>query len=248
MSWIARGGNVNKSKFSVTREMDGAETIEKWTPTREYLRGKQITIERFEQWAACNHILLEDLDKRATNPNQKKADYIARFPDSTEIVIEVKEITRPIRVRHLKQEGPCFDFEGKTSTRGAFAAAGPVRKKIKEARSQLKESADKSVPTLFLIGHWAPFPLWAEQFDIDFLRLVIPIAIRGGGPAFALPVLGLQLVSVARGGRQAAGKDNRSISAIGRFDGNSDHLVLYPHQNAKVPFKTPLPGIKHFRG
>lgn len=216
--------------------------IAKWAATKKYKSpgNKKITTERVEKWAGCNHIDLEDLDEQKTNPNKKKADYIARFPDSTKIVIEVKEIVE----RPILMKGGAFMFEGNTNTRGAFAAAKCVRKKIEEAGSQLKAYADKGIPTLLLIGHWAPFQLWAELMDEYFLHWAIPPAMRGGGPAFDLPDSGFRLVSIAHGGQQATGTFNRSISAIGRFDGSSDNLVLYPHQNAKVPFKMPLPGIK----
>ena len=229
--------------FVFTYEKEGAEMIAKWTPTRKYKQGKQITIDRLEKWADCNHIILEDLDKQETNPNEKKADYIARFPDSTEIVVEVKEITRPILMNKFG-----FTFKGNTNTRGAFAPADHVRNKFRKAHPQLKDSADKGIPTLLLIGCWAPFQQWAEQMDEYFLHWAIPPAMRGGGPAFDLPDSGLRLVSIAHGGQQATGTFNRSISAIGRFDGSSDNLVLYPHQNAKVPFKMPLPGIKQLPG
>ena len=225
--------------FVCTHEKEGAEMISKWIPTQKYKEGKQITIHRLEQWADCNHIMLEDLDKQETNPNKKKADYIAHFPDSTKIVIEVKEITKAILMK-----GSAFIFKGCTNSRGAFAAADTVRDKIKDARHQLKDSADKGIPTLLLIGHWAPFQLWAELMDEYYLRWTIPLAMRGGGPGVDLPTSGFRLASVAHGGQQATGMFNRSISAIGRFDGNSDRIFLYQHQNAKVPFKEALPGIK----
>ena len=114
---------MTQDLFVYTYEKEGVEMIAKWTPTRKYKQGKQITIDRLEQWADCNHIILEDLDKQETIPNEKKADYIARFPDSTEIVVEVKEITRSIYMK-----GSAFIFKGNTNTRGAFAEAQPVRK------------------------------------------------------------------------------------------------------------------------
>ena len=234
--------HMTQDLFVFTQENEGEEMISKCTPTQKYKQGKQITIARLEKWADCNHIILEDLEKQETNPNKKKADYIARFPDSTKIVIEVKEITKSILMK-----GSAFIFKGSTNARGAFAAADTVRDKIQDARHQLKDSADKGIPTLLLIGHWAPFQLWAELMDEYFLHWAIPPAMSGGGPAFDLPDSGIRLASVAHGGQQATGTFNRSISAIGRFDGNSDHLVIYPHQNAKVPFKKALPGIKHFR-
>ena len=119
--------------FVCTHEKEGAEMISKWIPTQKYKEGKQITIHRLEQWADCNHIMLEDLDKQETNPNKKKADYIAHFPDSTKIVIEVKEITKAILMK-----GSAFIFKGCTNSRGAFAAADTVRDKIKDARPSVE--------------------------------------------------------------------------------------------------------------
>ena len=161
------------------------------------------------------------------------------------MVIEVKEIVAQFQVdpktgvmEVLEKELP-----GNSSPEGRFRSADPVRKKIRVADSQLKEYANAGYPTLLLVGMWNLVLDQTLEWDI-------PIAMNGGGPIFELEGTGLQLVSTAKGGKQAADDINRSISGIGRLESGEtldspEHIVIYRHNNPRVAFDKELPGIRY---
>lgn len=215
-------------------------------PPKEYRQKieNQKTVVRLEQWAQAHNVILQKIQKET---GKKTADYEAIFPDSdkTSVIIEVKEIFAPFKVdpktgvmEVLEKELP-----GNNSPEGRFRPADPVRNKIKDAHTQLKAYANAGYPTLLLIG------MWNRILD-RILELDIPISMSGGGPIWELQGTGFQIVSTAKGGKQAADGINRSISGIGRLEMGEtvefpEHIVIYRHNNPRVAFDKELPGIRY---
>ena len=206
----------------------------------------QRTIVRLEKWAREFDVLLEPIEEE----DSKTADYKAICPndEKTELFVEVKEMGTQFEVK--SEDGkPFIEFPETESAGERFKPAHRVRNKIKKAAGQLQPYAKYGHPTLLLIGVWNPV--------IDrslFLPLAIPIAMRGGGPHIRLGNSGSVVESGAQGGTQAAGKINRSISAIGRLEcleeqqyrdsHSSEQIVIYRHDNPKVMFPGGLPGFR----
>lgn len=213
-------------------------------PPKDYRHKKPKTIVRLEQWAQAHKVILQKIPEE---PGKKTADYEAIFPDSdtTSVIIEVKEILAPFQVDPKTGMMEVLEKEllGNSSPEGKFRPADPIRKKIRVADAQLKAYANAGYPTLLLIG------MWNRVLDL-ILELDIPIAMSGGGPIFELVGTGLQIVSTARGGRQAADGINQSISGIGRLESGEtldspEHIVIYQHNNPRVAFDRELPGIRY---
>ena len=234
----------------VTRPQD----VDRW-PSRfdmtiikaEKVRGnrKQRTIVRLERWAEGCGAVLQPIDVQHT----RSADYEVTFPDDdrTTIIVEVKEIGFDFEVK-LTEGSPVIELPETGSGEGRFRSADRVRNKIRKSAKQLQPYAGHGLPTLLLVGVSNPV--------IDrsvFLPLDIPIAMRGGGPAIVLGKSGVTIQSTARGGAQAKGEFNRSISAVGRLEcleerrardtDAPERLIVYRHDNAKVEFPSYLPGI-----
>ncbi len=224
-------------------EDTGAKRIFK--PPKDYRGDKnQKTIVRLEQWAQDHKVILQKIPEES---GKKTADYEAIFPDSNtaSVIIEVKEILAPFQVdpktgvmEVLEKELP-----GNNSPEGRFRPADLMRNKIKDAHAQLKAYANAGYPTLLVIG------MWNRVLD-RILELDIPIAMNGGGPIFELVGTGLQIVSTAKGGKQAADNINRSISGIGRLEMSEtvrspEHIVIYRHNNPRIAFDKKLPGIRY---
>ena len=213
-------------------------------PPKDYHLKKPKTIVRLEQWARAHNVRLQKIPEE---PGKKTADYEATFPDSdtTSVIIEVKEIFTPFEVdpktgvmKTLEKQSP-----GNGSTDGRFRPADPVRNKIKDAHAQLKAYANAGYPTLLLIG------MWNRVLD-QILEWDIPIAMSGGGPIVELEGTNLQIVSTAKGGRQAADDINRSISGIGRLESGEtvespENILIYRHNNPRIAFDKKLPGIRY---
>ncbi len=206
---------------------------------------KQRTIVRLEKWAEACGALLQPIEVQST----RSADYKVTFPDEekTTIIVEVKEIGFDFEVK-LSEGSPVIELPETGSGEGRFRSADRVRNKIRKSARQLQPYAEHGLPTLLLVGVSNPV--------IDrsvFLPLDIQIAMRGGGPAFVLGESGMTIQSTARGGAQATGVFNRSISAIGRLECVEERLardsdaperiIVYRHDNPKVEFPTVLPGI-----
>ncbi len=213
-------------------------------PPKDYRHKKQKTIVRLEQWARAHNVRLQKIPEE---PEKKTADYEAIFPDSdtTSVIIEVKEILTPFKVdpktgvmEILEKQRP-----GNGTTEERFRPADPVRKKIRVADSQLRAYANAGYPTLLLVG------MWNRVLD-QILEWDIPIAMSGGGPIFELEGTGLQIVSTAKGGKQAADGINQSITGIGRLESGEtvqspEHIVVYRHNNPRIAFGKKLPGIRY---
>lgn len=215
-------------------------------PPKEYRQKieNQKTVVRLEQWAQAHNVILQKIQEE---PGKKTADYEAIFPDSdkTSVIIEVKEIFAPFKVdpktgimEILEKQSP-----GNGTTEERFRPANPVRKKIRVADSQLRTYANAGYPTLLLVG------MWNRVLD-RILELDIPIAMSGGGPILELQGTGFQIVSTAKGGKQAADGINRSISGIGRLEmgetvESPEHIVVYQHNNPRITFDKELPGIRY---
>ena len=206
---------------------------------------KQRTIVRLEKWAEGCGAVLQPIDAGSTS----SPDYKVTFPDDgkTTIILEVKEIEIDFEVK-LAEGSPVIELPESGSGEGRFRSADRVRNKIRRSAKQLRPYAERGLPTLLLVGVWNPV--------IDrsvFLPVDIPIAMRGGGPAIVLGNSGMTITSIARGGAQAKGEFNRSISAVGRLEciderraGGSDapeKIIVYRHDNPKVEFPSGLPGI-----
>ena len=210
-------------------------------PPKDYSKRMQVTLKRLERWSLDYGVSLEHIP---TQEATKTADFRAIFPDSerTNVIIEVKEIAIPFEIN--KEEVIEVCEAGPPD--GRFQSADAVRRKIRAARDQLKPYADTGCPTLLLLGMWSP----ALDVRLDW---DIPIAMLGGGPRISLNVNGLpmyEIVSTARGGRQAADNTNRSISAVGRFERGKPNLfpetlVVYRHNNPRVQLDVDLPGIQY---
>lgn len=212
-------------------------------PPKDYRHKKPKTIERLDRWARDHKVILQKIPEEL---EKKTADYKAIFPDSdkTIVIIEVKEILAPFEVdaktgvrEILEKQSP-----GNGSTDGRLRSADLVRNKIKGAYPQLKDYAKTGYPTLLLIG------MWNRVLDQD-LEWDIPIAMSGGGPVLNLEGTDLQIISTAKGGKQAADNINRSISGIGRLESgetldSSEYIVIYRHNNPRVAFDKKLPGIR----
>lgn len=217
-------------------------------PPKEYRQKieNQKTVVRLEQWAQAHNVILQKIQKET---GKKTADYEAIFPDSdkTSVIIEVKEIFAPFQVDPKTAVMKILEKEssGNSTLEGRFRPADPVRNKIKDAHAQLKAYANAGCPTLLLIG------MWNRVLD-RILEFDIPIAMNGGGPILELQGTGFQIVSTAKGGKQAADGINRSISGIGRLEmgetvESPEHIVIYRHNNPRVAFDKELPGIKYAR-
>ena len=206
---------------------------------------KQRTIARLEKWAECCGAVLQPIAVGSTS----SPDYEVTFPGhgKTTIIVEVKEIEIDFEVK-LDEGSPVIELPEVDSGEGRFRSADRVRNKIKRSARQLRPYAERGLPTLLLVGVWNPV--------IDrsvFLPLDIPIAMRGGGPAVALGKSGMTITSIARGGVQATGEFNRSISAVGRLEcfeerharesDSPEKIIVYRHDNPKVEFPAGLPGI-----
>lgn len=216
-------------------------------PGKRYRKRKQRTIGRLEKWAEQNDVVLEPIEELQGSAT---ADYKAIFPDDEEqeIVVEVKEIAMEFEVKDVNGI-PTINLSGDVDGQGRWTGANPVRNQIKKAGKQLQPYAACGQATLLLIG------VWNQVIDRDlFLPLEIPNAMLGGGPRLALGNSGLVVESVARGGSQAAGNVNRSISAIGRFEcfeerkiresDDREGMIIYRHDNPRVVFPQGLPGIR----
>ena len=208
-------------------------------PPKDYRHKKQKTIVRLEQWARAHNVRLQKIPEE---PEKKTADYKAIFPDSdkTSVIIEVKEMLTPFEVA---PKTGVIDISEAGSPRGRFLSADPVRNKIKDAYRQLKDYANEGYPTLLLVGVWNR--VIDRRLDWD-----IPIAMNGGGPIVELEGTDLQIVSTARGGRQAADDINRSISGIGRLESGEtvespENILIYRHNNPRIAFDKKLPGIRY---
>ena len=77
--------------------------------------------------------------------------------------------------------------------------------------------------------------------------------MKGGGPRVDIEDAGLQIVSIAQGGKQIAGDANQSISGVGRFEsgrerslktGVFEEIVVYRHDKPLVEFPDNVPGIR----
>lgn len=215
--------------------------------TTEKVRGnrKQRTIVRLEKWAEGCGAALQPIDVQPT----RSADYKVTFPDeeNSTVIIEVKEIGFDFEVS-LTEGTPVIELPETGSGEGRLRSADRVRNKIGKSAKQLQPYAEIGLPILLLIGVSNPV--------IDrsvFLPLDIPTAMRGGGPAIVLGNSGMTIQSIARGGAQATGKFNRSISAIGRLEcleerrareaDAPERIIVYRHHNAKLEFPSDLPGI-----
>ena len=171
------------------------------------------------------------------------------FPgdEKTTIIVEVKEIGFDFEVK-MTEGSPVVELPETGSADGRFRSADRVRNKIRKSVRQLQPYADEGLPTVLLVGVSNPV--------IDrslFLPMDIPIAMRGDGPRIVLGNSGLMIRSVARGGAQATGEFNRSISAIGRLEcleerraretDAPESIIVYRHDNPRVEFPSDLPGI-----
>ena len=161
------------------------------------------------------------------------------------MIIEVKEIFAPFQVDPKTGVTEILEKKslGNRSPEGRFRPADPVRNKIKGAYPQLKDYANAGYPTLLLVG------MWNRVLD-HILEWDIPIAMSGGGPIFELEGTNLQLVSTAKGGRQAVDDINQSISGIGRLESGEtgespEHIVIYRHNNPRIAFDKEFPGIRY---
>ena len=211
----------------------------KITPPADCHKGKpQRTQVRLERWAETHHVELHKI----LEGSKKTPDYRAIFPDAnrTEVIIEMKEITTPFEI-----ENGTVEMRETLSPQGRSSFGDPVRDDIKKARDQLKPYSDLGYPTLLLIGMWTPVLDWSLVWDI-------PIAMYGGGPEIGLRVENggpeLLITGTARGGRQLADDENRSISGIGRIERrpheSPEKLVVYRHNNPRIAFPMALPGIE----
>ena len=206
---------------------------------------KQRTIARLEKWAEGCGAVLQPIDVQ----RWRTPDYAVTFPgdEKTTIIVEVKEIGFDFEVK-VMEGSPVIELPETGSADGRFRSADRVRNKIRKSVRQLQPYADEGLPTVLLVGVSNPV--------IDrslFLPMDIPIAMRGDGPRIVLGNSGLMIQSVARGGAQATGEFNRSISAIGRLEcleerraretDAPDAIIVYRHDNPKVEFPSDLPGI-----
>ena len=211
-------------------------------PPKDYAKKKQVTILRLEKWARRHNVDLVGIPEME---GIRTPDYRAFFRDvNITCIIEVKEIAVGFDVSlehggviHILEEG---------EPGGKFKSADKVRQKIRKAGPQLKPYAKKGFPTLLLIGMWNP--LLDERLIMD-----IPVAMNGGGPRIIVGDTGFQIVSVAQGGRHAAGDINQSISGVGRFENyrerhvkseQDEEMIVYCHNNPFVTFPNNLPGIR----
>ena len=205
----------------------------------------QRTIVRLEKWADGFGAVLQPIDVQRS----RTADYTVTFPgdEKPTIIVEVKEIGFDFEVK-VTEGSPVIDLPETGSAEGRFRSADRVRNKIRKSVRQLQPYAEDGLPTLLLVGVSNPV--------IDrslFLPLDIPIAMRGGGPSILLGDSGLRIESIARGGAQASGDLNRSISAIGRLEcleerrargtHTLESIIVYRHDNPGVEFPPGLPGI-----
>ena len=214
-------------------------------PPADYGKGRQQRIlVRLKRWAEAHHV---ELEKIPEEPERKTPDYRAIFPDTdrTEVIIEAKEMTTQFEMDIESHTIPISET-GPPDGRSSFG--DPVRRKINDARLQLREYSHAGYPTLLMIGMWNPC--------LDrLLDWSIPIAMYGGGPQIRLQVEGgksdLLITSTARGGRQLADNMNRSISGIGRFERESHgsperlKLIVHRHNNPRIALDKVLPGIEH---
>ena len=213
-------------------------------PPKNYSNRTPHTIRRLETWGQEHNV---QLHKIAERKESREPDYRVVFsePETTEIIVEVKEIVFPFRI--ISENGePVIQIEETGKQGERFKSADRVRQKIKKGHPQLRPYAKQGFPTLLLIGNWTPV------LDED-LAWHIPIAMYGGGPRFALGNTGFEIVSVAQGGKHASGDINRSISGIGRFEyfgengrttNSPQQIVVYRHNNPRVVFPEYLPGVK----
>lgn len=210
-------------------------------PPDDYNERRQDTLRRLERWARDYDVNLESIPEQETT---KTADFRAVFPDSerTTVIIEVKEIAMPFKI---DDEG-VIEIVEKGPSDGRFQSADPARHKIRAARVQLKPYSDAGYPTLLLVG------MWSRTLD-ERLQWDIPIAMLGGGPRIRLTVDSepkYEIVSTARGGRQAADNTNRSISAVARIERGRPNvfpetMVVYRHNSPQVGFDLDVPGISY---
>ena len=187
-------------------------------------RDKKITIERLQNWASYNGVHLCPIPKQE---GKKTPDYKLFFPREEGIV-----------VAEVKQLELCFNIQGdgvaeivySKSKRQNHRPADPIRRKINRAKDQLKPYADQEYKTLLILGCW-------NQIIEPTLKWNIPIAMQGGGQSIDLldPSGNLlyKLRSTSKGGTQASGKFNRSISGVGCFYDDDfvfpKKLLVYRH-------------------
>ena len=211
-------------------------------PPKNDANRKQETISRLERWAQNHNVQLIPIPERS---GVKTPDYRALFRGvGITLIVEVKEIVIPFDVSPEHGGVICIPEKGRHGDK--FKSADSVRRKIRDAQPQLKPYATQGYPTLLLVGMWTP--VLDERLIMD-----IPIAMKGGGPRVDIEDAGLQIVSIAQGGRQVAGDTNQSISGIGRFEnrrernlktGHSEEMVVYRHDNPLVEFPNNAPGIR----
>ena len=213
-------------------------------PPKNYGSNTPHTIRRLETWAQEHDV---QLHKIAERKESREPDYRVVFskPETTEIIVEVKEIVFPFQI--ISENGePVIQIEETGKQGERFKSADRVRQKIKKGHSQLRPYAKRGFPTLLLIGNWTPV------LDED-LAWQIPIAMYGGGPRFIIGNTGYEIVSVAQGGKQASGNINRSISGIARFEyfgengravDSPQKMVMYRHNNPRIALPEHLPGVR----
>ena len=215
-------------------------------PDRNYLEHEQRTIRRLKEWAQLHGVILEKIDEKISNT----PDYKMTFPnkDRMEIIVEVREIQESIEYG-VEGETSFVQKSVPSSPGQRYTLADPVRNKIRKAGPQLKPYSRHGLPTLLLIG------VWNRVIDrILTLPVDILIAMRGGGPRIILEGADLMIESDAQGGAQASGDFNRSISAVGRLEcveeqrssstDISESIIVYRHDNPRIPFPDGLPGIR----
>ena len=213
-------------------------------PPKSYGSRTPHTVRSLEAWAQEHDV---QLHKIAERKESREPDYRVVFskPETTEVIVEVKEIVFPFRI--ISENGaPVIQIEETGKQGERFKSADRVRQKIKKGYSQLHPYAKQGIPTLLLIGNWTPV------LD-ENLAWHIPIAMYGGGLRFVLGNTGFEIVSVAQRGKQASGNINRPISGIGRFEffgengrtiNSPQQIVVYRHNNSRVVFPECLPGVK----
>lgn len=168
-------------------------------PPKEYAKRKQATILRLEKWARLHNVHLMAIPQRE---GVSTPDYRAFFRDlNITCIIEVKEMAIEFEVSPEQGGVICISEAGEPG--GRFKSADRVRHKIRKAGPQLKAYAKEGLPTLLLVG------MWTSTLD-ELLIMDIPVAMNGRGPRIIVGDTGLQVVSIAQGGKQAAGDTNRS--------------------------------------